>query len=67
MLNASASVDPDFNNTNAMSFAWYCRDVEDAEFQLSGLAKEPLVTAPAAYPDPDVSCVHKSTDMPESS
>ena len=38
-----------------MSFAWYCRDVEDEEFDLSDLDKEPLVTAPNAYPDPDVS------------
>jgi hypothetical protein len=38
-----------------MSFAWYCRDVKDSEFKLSDLAKEPLVTAPDVFPDPDVS------------
>lgn len=38
-----------------MSFAWYCRDVEDREFLISELDMEPLVSAPNTVPDPDVS------------
>ena len=38
-----------------MSFAWYCRDVEDGEFEISQLDMEPLVSPPDVAPDPDVS------------
>ena len=48
-------MDPDFNHTGGMSFAWYCRDVEDREFQISELDTEPFVSRPDTVPDPDVS------------
>ena len=47
-LNASASMDPDFVSTDGMSFAWYCRDVDDDEFLLSSLTHEVLLSFPQA-------------------
>ncbi|XP_028412301.1 uncharacterized protein LOC114535123 [Dendronephthya gigantea] len=45
-LNASSSVDPDFLGTDGMNFSWYCRDVDDNEFLLPELDKEPLIAIP---------------------
>ena len=41
----TASVDPDFNGTERLDFAWYCKDVFDAKFDLNtNLSHEPVVS-----------------------
>ena len=43
-LNSSPSVDPDSDDTDQMSFVWYCKDVSDADFSLGNLTHEPVVS-----------------------
>jgi hypothetical protein len=43
-LNATGSVDPDFDNLDGINFVWYCKDVADADFNMANLTHEPLVS-----------------------
>lgn len=47
-MNASSSFDPDYLGIDGISFAWYCRDVDDSEFLFSNLSHEVLISIPSA-------------------
>ena len=44
ILNSSASVDPDSDGTDGMSFVWYCKDQDDVDFNEKNLSDELLVS-----------------------
>lgn len=54
-LNSSASVDPDFDNTEGMNFVWYCKDIDDAEFNQANLNKEPVISNSDVVGSPNAS------------
>ena len=56
-LNSSASVDPDFDSTDGMSFVWYCKDVADAEFNTANLTHEPVVSEHDTVETPSANAV----------
>ncbi len=37
-------MDPDIGGNDGMTFVWYCKDVDDAYFNIESLANEPLVS-----------------------